>query len=147
MAMDNDPDSPHMTKRIKKVPTPAMDFKEQHPHGMGQEYSLAPFFELSADLLCIAGFDGYFKMTSPSVSKTLGYSEEELLARPINSFIHPQDREITARHRTKILQGKPLLNFENRYLTKDGVIVWLSWTSMPLHEKRSGVCHRQEHHA
>ncbi len=58
-------------------------------------FNLEHFFELSADLFCIAGFDGYFRKINSAVCKTLGYSEEELLAVPISSFIHPDDRQIT----------------------------------------------------
>lgn len=101
-----------------------------------EPYSLEYFFELSADLLCIAGYDGYFKRISPSVSKVLGYTEKELFSRPIHEFIHPDDKEITARHRNNILLDVPLLNFENRYITKSGEIVWLSWTSMPLDKEQ-----------
>ncbi|MGV3640010.1 MAG: PAS domain S-box protein [Adhaeribacter sp.] len=90
------------------------------------------YFDLSPDLLCIAGFDGYFRRVNPAVSKLLGYSMEELLARPIHEFIFPEDRERTASNRQNILQGTPLLNFENRYVTKGGEVVWLSWTSMPV---------------
>lgn len=90
------------------------------------------YFDLSPDLLCIAGYDGYFKRVNPAVSKLLGYAEAELLARPIHEFIYPEDRDITARNRQNILLGTPLLNFENRYLTKTGEVVWLSWTSMPV---------------
>lgn len=92
------------------------------------------FFKFSPDLLCIAGFDGFFKRINPAVPNLLGYSEEELLSRPINSFIHPLDRNLTAEYRESIKRGKPLMNYENRYLKKNGEIVWLSWTSMPLNE-------------
>ncbi|MDB5190589.1 MAG: sensor histidine kinase [Segetibacter sp.] len=88
------------------------------------------FFELSADLLCIAGFDGYFKQINPAVSKLLGYSNEELMSRPINDFVHRDDKEITAKVRAELVKGNPLFHFENRYVTKFGESVWLSWTSM-----------------
>ncbi len=90
------------------------------------------FFELSPDLLCIAGFDGYFKKINPAVAKVLGYSLEELYARPINDFVHADDRTTTSKVRTELTKSKPLLNFENRYVTKSGEIVWLSWTSLPV---------------
>src|SRR5688572_2995995 len=88
------------------------------------------FFELSPDLLCIAGFDGYFKKINEAVSKTLGYSPEELYARPINDFVHPDHKQLTAKVRAELYRSKPLLNFENKYLTKNGETVWLSWTSL-----------------
>jgi PAS domain S-box-containing protein len=97
-----------------------------------ETFNLELYFELSPDLLCIAGYDGYFKKINQTVSKTLGYSKSELLSRPIHTFIHPEDRVETARTRQNILNNVPLLHFENRYLTKEGEIVWLSWTSMPI---------------
>lgn len=99
---------------------------------MTLDYPLDPFFKTSPNLLCIAGFDGYFKRINPAVCQTLGYSEDELMSRPIREFIHPDDRELTAQHRDSLLKGKALLNFENRYLHKDGEVVWLSWNSIPL---------------
>jgi PAS domain S-box-containing protein len=90
------------------------------------------FFELSPDLLCIAGYDGFFKKINNSVSKLLGYSLEELYARPINDFVYHEDQDITAMVRDQLTKRKPLYNFENRYVTKSGEIVWLAWTSLPI---------------
>jgi PAS domain S-box-containing protein len=95
-------------------------------------FDLEYFYELSPDLLCVAGYDGYFKKVNPSVSKTLQYSNEELFSRPINSFIHPDDQSITHQKRESIKRDIPLVNFENRYITKNKEVVWLSWTSMPI---------------
>jgi PAS domain S-box-containing protein len=89
-------------------------------------------FDLSPDLLCIAGYDGYFKRINPAVSNLLGYTVEELYARPINDFIYHEDQETTSKVREELTKAKPLLNFENRYVTKSGEIVWLSWTSLPV---------------
>jgi len=95
-------------------------------------FNLEYFFELSPDLLCVAGFDGYFKKVNPTVSKTLGYTNEELFSRPIDSFVHFEDRDLTSKKRDNIINDNPLLHFENRYITKKGEVVWLSWTSMPI---------------
>jgi PAS domain S-box-containing protein len=95
-------------------------------------YNLELFFDLSPDLLCIAGFDGYFKKINPTVSKTLGYTNEELFSRPIDDFVYIEDRHITSQKRDNLRNDNALLNFENRYVTKTGEIVWLAWTSMPI---------------
>jgi PAS domain S-box-containing protein len=99
-------------------------------------FSLELFFELTHDLLCVAGYDGYFKRINPAVSKLLGYTNEELFARPINDFIYIEDQKITASYRHNLTKDIPLLNFENRYVTKSGEIVWLAWTSMPVDSER-----------
>src|ERR1700761_2387639 len=101
-----------------------------------ETFNLELFFELSPDLLCVAGFDGYFKKINPTVSKTLGYTNEELFSRPIDSFVHPDDRQQTHDKRENIKKDNALLNFENRYVTKTGEIVWLAWTSMPIKSDR-----------
>ncbi|MGM0944060.1 MAG: PAS domain-containing sensor histidine kinase [Bacteroidota bacterium] len=95
-------------------------------------FSYERFFDLTPDLVCVAGYDGYFKKINPSVCQLLEYSEEELYSRPINEFIHPEDRPITQVKRKNLQAAKPLINFENRYLTKSGKTVWLSWTSWPI---------------
>lgn len=99
-------------------------------------YLFEHFFELSADLLCIAGFDGFFKKINPAVSQLLGYTNEELFSKPINELVYIEDQEYTAKVRKELLNNKPLLNFENRYVTKSGDIVWLSWTSMPIVDQK-----------
>lgn len=117
---------------------------------LDNKYIFEKFFELSADLLCIAGYDGFFRKINPAVSKLLGYTNEELLSRPISEFQFIDDREHTLKSRDKVLENNPLFNFENRYVTKSGEIVWLSWTSMPVPEEKlvyaiaKNVTHRKK---
>jgi PAS domain S-box-containing protein len=112
-----------------------MNVKEKNPDSEGI-YHFDNFFNISADFICIAGFDGYFKRINPAVSKLLEYSEEELYANPISSFVYEPDLKITIETREQVYKNIPLLNFENRYLTKSGEIVWLSWTSMPIEDEK-----------
>lgn len=92
--------------------------------------SLDHFFELSLDLLAVAGFDGYFQRLNPMWTKTLGWSTDELFSRPIIEFVHPEDREATLGARHQLKEGVPLTGLTNRYLCKDGGHRWLEWRSV-----------------
>ena len=94
------------------------------------------FFTLSLDLLCIADFEGHFKRVNPAWMKTLGYSEEELTARPFLDFVHPDDRESTLREAAKLSLGDISICFQNRYQCKDGSYRWLLWNSASWSEKK-----------
>jgi len=94
------------------------------------EPDMLALFELTPDLVCIAGKDGYFKKVNPAVTEKLGFTAQEIYARPIATFIHPDDRELTARVRQDLLRGKNLQNFQNRYCTRTGETLWLQWTSV-----------------
>jgi len=94
------------------------------------------FFALSLDMLCIAGFDGYFKRVNPSWGRILGYSEDELLSRPYMTFIHPDDRDVTRTQAGRLSDGHDITYFENRYFHKDGTVRWLLWTSKPFAQQQ-----------
>ncbi len=93
-------------------------------------------FNLSLDLLCVANFEGRLEQVNPAWTACLGWTAEELLARPMSELILPEDHEATARIRVRVQQGEPIRGFENRYRTKDGSHRWLSWSVHPLVESR-----------
>jgi eukaryotic-like serine/threonine-protein kinase len=99
------------------------------------ERELDLLFNLSLDLFCVGGYDGYFKRLNPAWERTLGYSIAELLARPWLDFVHPDDREATvAQGESIIIGGRPAISFRNRYRHRDGSYRWLSWMSTPFPE-------------
>src|SRR5689334_11446308 len=93
-------------------------------------------FELSLDLLCIAGFDGYFKRLNPAWERTLGFPVQELLSRPYLDFVHPDDRDATTGTASRIEGGAQIFFFRNRYRCADGSYRWLSWHSSPYPEEQ-----------
>ena len=72
----------------------------------------------------------------PGRREILGYTEEELLARPYVDLVHPADRDSTAAEADAIARGKPTVSFENRYVRKDGSVRVLDWTTTPDVENR-----------
>ena len=96
---------------------------------------LSDFFELTPDLVWIAGKDGFLKKVNHAVIEKLEYTEEELYANPVATFMHPEDVEKTLLNRAKLFKGEVLHNFFNRYITKTGKIIWLEWTSVYIAEK------------
>jgi PAS domain S-box-containing protein len=87
------------------------------------------FFSISIDMLCIAGFDGYFKRLNPAWEKTLGFSREELLSRPMFEFVHPDDLERSREQNRQVRAGGQALSFENRYRCKNGSYRWFLWNA------------------
>ena len=95
-----------------------------------EQTKLRRFLELSQDMLCTADLDGYFVDLNPAWQRTLGFGEDELRAQPFVELVHPDDRERTAEEASKIFAGNTTVDFENRYLAKDGSIRWLRWSSV-----------------
>jgi PAS domain S-box-containing protein len=84
------------------------------------------FFALSLDLLTVVGFDGWFKRLNPAWERQLGWTVEELLARPYADFIHPEDVERTLAEAARLAEpGTETLDFELRFAARDGSWRWL----------------------
>lgn len=94
------------------------------------------FFQTSADLMVIADPNGAFVQVNPACSATLGYCEAELVSKSFIEFIHPDDKQATLDEMVAQQQRGSSLNFENRYLCKDGSVRWLSWRATYVEEER-----------
>jgi PAS domain S-box-containing protein len=93
-------------------------------------------FNTSIDMVCIAGFDGYFKQLNPSWQRVLGWKPEDLMSKPFLDFVHPDDREPTIASMSGLSKGETVTAFENRYLCSDGSYRWISWNSVPMMDEK-----------
>lgn len=118
-----------VSNRVYAIGTIATDISEIK---LASEALIAgnTFFDMSRDLLIIASENTFLKV-NPATLKILGYSEQELLGKPFMAFVHPEDVENTLKEVDKLKTGALTVNFENRFLCKDGSVKWLNWTTHP----------------
>ena len=88
-------------------------------------------FNLSIDLMCIAGLDGYFKKVNPSFTKIFGWEEKQLLSTSFLDLIHPDDLFATQKEISKLATGVNSINFIHRFKTKNGDYRTLQWVATP----------------
>lgn len=118
----------HLKKHIKLF--------EKLRHFIGSEINrkklendLDYLYNTIPDLLCVTDFEGKFLKINKAACDLLGYTENEILHQPFNKFVHPDDKNRSIEELENTTKGQTTLRFENRYVTKTGKIIWLSWTS------------------
>lgn len=88
-------------------------------------------WRVTPDMLGILSANARFEATNPAWFATLGWKAEEIEARPFFDFIHPDDIARTEEAFLDIQEGKPILQFVNRYRHRNGEYRWLSWNCVP----------------
>ncbi len=94
------------------------------------------FFNTTLDMLCVAGFDGYFRRLSPTWNHVLGWTDAELMARPFVEFVHPDDRAATLEAASALVDGSKVISFVNRYKCADSTYKWIEWNSYGYPDKQ-----------
>ncbi|HPI20544.1 MAG TPA: PAS domain S-box protein [Candidatus Kapabacteria bacterium] len=89
------------------------------------------FFTSALDLLCIADMEGNFIRVSNEWENTLGYTIDELENSKFLDFVHPDDLQDTLDVLNKLSNKENILNFTNRYLSKNGAYRFIEWRSTP----------------
>lgn len=85
--------------------------------------------DLLIDTVCVVDSAGRFVMLSASCEDLLGYKPEELIGTRMIDLVLPEDRERTLQAASKVMEGCPHVDFENRYLHKDGRVVDIMWSA------------------
>lgn len=100
---------------------------------------LSNYIDLLLDAICVVNKHGCFEFISPGAERIFGYKPEEMLGHSMLEFIHPDDQPLTLATAAQINQGVVKLDFENRYIRKDGTVVHLLWSARWSDDKQQRV--------
>jgi len=117
-------DRPHSAQTLVEEVTAYLEAGQRRA-----EQQLVQFFDLSVDLFCIAGLNGYFSRVNENFPRLLGYPATELLSRQFFEFVHPEDLQTTVAEVERLGRGEPTIQFLNRYRHAAGHYLWLEWTA------------------
>lgn len=83
-------------------------------------------FNLSTHIMCITDGSRFLRVNN-ALSEITGFPTGHFIGRDILEFVHPDDLEYTKGKVASALDGVPIHSFDNRYKTKSGGYVWISW--------------------
>lgn len=114
-------------------------FATMHKELLTSDALFPKLMELLLDPVCVVDEEGRFVFISAACERLLGYTQEELIGSQMIELVHPDDRERTLAAADRIMQGGSHINFENRYLHKDGRVVHIMWSARWSEEYRARI--------
>jgi PAS domain S-box-containing protein len=83
----------------------------------------------SLDVICTTDYEGRFVTVSAACEALWGYSPSELAGKRYIDFVYPEDHSKSRQASADIRTGQTLIDFENRYIHKDGSLVYMTWSA------------------
>lgn len=91
--------------------------------------SLSDYIDQLLEAICVVDANGCFLYLSSGCERIFGYKSAEMVGRPMIELVHPEDRARTLLAASEIMAGDQKIDFENRYIRKDGQIAYIQWSA------------------
>jgi len=92
--------------------------------------NLTTFFDVAAEMMCIADFQGRYVRVNKAWEDQLGYPVHELEGQQFSRFIHPDDLTATQVRGADLMREGEVRCFTNRHRRSDGTFRLLEWRSV-----------------
>lgn len=100
------------------------------PHAkLAQFKALGKYMDLLLDAICVVNPSGEFIYVSAGAERVFGYQPDEMIGQSMFQFMHPDDHDKTRKVAAEIMQGVAKVNFENRYIRKNGEVAHILWSA------------------
>ncbi|TCS37878.1 PAS domain S-box-containing protein [Paucimonas lemoignei] len=99
------------------------------------------YTDLVLDAICVVDAQGTCLSVTGACERIFGYTPAEMAGKKMLDLVHPDDRQRTAAAIDRVMGGYLQRYFENRYVRKDGRVVYISWSASwsQEHQVRIGV--------
>jgi PAS domain S-box-containing protein len=95
-----------------------------------------PLAENASDVVYAHDLEGRVTWVSPSVTSTLGWTQEEFTARPLISLVHPDDVVAESSHKAAVVESTlDTARAAVRFATRDGDWRWMSVRAQVLRDE------------
>lgn len=84
---------------------------------------------LMLDAVFVVDASDQIVFVSDACETLLGYRSDELIGTSITDYMHPEDLAATRASIIRVMNGQPHADFRNRYIRKDGGIVYILWSA------------------
>lgn len=84
---------------------------------------------LMLDTVFVVDSDDQIVFVSDACQALLGYRADELVGTTITRYMHPEDLIATRASIVRVMSGQPHFDFRNRYIRKDGGVVYILWAA------------------
>ncbi len=107
------------------------DITEQtlaHENVRKSQAMLQKILDRSLDVICTLDSFGRYKQVSAASLRLWGYTPEEMIGRSFVNFVFEEDHIATTNVGVQVIGEIEKVNFENRYVAKDGTHVHMEWS-------------------
>ncbi|MBK7976639.1 MAG: PAS domain S-box protein [Deltaproteobacteria bacterium] len=106
------------------------------------EQRFRAIFANAATAIAITDWEGGFELCNPAYCALLGYGEDELRHLHFESLVHPEDLAANVAENQRLKQGEcSFFVIENRYVHKQGHVVWVQKFVSTLPDSRGRPAH------
>jgi len=107
--------------------------KESENALLNSEQKFRLLAENSEDIISVHAIDGTIWYLSPSVKTVLGYEVDDIIGRPFEQYVHPDDRKKFLKvDQIPSFSGTDSIIVRYRILRKDGSFIWLETIIKPI---------------
>jgi two-component system, chemotaxis family, CheB/CheR fusion protein len=114
---------------IEENLTKEKKWRDQEKQLKGVLNRLKKIMDSSLDVICSIDERGRFRKVSAASKALWGYDQDELKGKYFIQYVHKEDLLLTRKTTLQIRAGLEVKNFQNRFVTKDGNIIPLIWSS------------------